>query len=77
MLKILKTLPRAFLNKKSYESEENLYEWFEAGVISVGIGSQLFKKEILDARDYTTITARTIEIVDRIRAIKLQMTKDK
>ena len=54
-------------------SEENLREWFEAGVVSVGIGSQLFKKEILDARDYTTITSRTIEIVDRIRAIKLSV----
>lgn len=51
-------------------SEENLRAWFDAGVVSVGIGSQLFKKETLKARDYVTITGRTLEIVDRIRAIK-------
>lgn len=51
-------------------SEKNLRDWFEAGVVSVGIGSQLFKKEILAARDYQTITARTKQIVDTIRAIK-------
>ncbi len=51
-------------------SEQNLRDWFEAGVVAVGIGSQLFKKEILASRDYQTITTKTKQIVDTIHSIK-------
>jgi 2-dehydro-3-deoxyphosphogluconate aldolase / (4S)-4-hydroxy-2-oxoglutarate aldolase len=51
-------------------SEKNLREWFGAGVVCVGMGSQLFTKEILAARDYQKITDRTKEIVNTIHAIK-------
>ena len=51
-------------------SEKNLREWFGAGVVCVGMGSQLFTKEILPARDYQKITERTAEIVKTIREIK-------
>ena len=51
-------------------SEKNLRAWFEAGVVCVGIGSQLFTREILAARDYKMITTRTKEIVAVIRSIK-------
>jgi len=51
-------------------SEKNLRAWFEAGVVCVGIGSQLFTREILAARDYKMITARTKEIVGTIQSIR-------
>jgi len=44
-------------------SEKNLRAWFEAGVVCVGIGSQLFTREILAARNYQMITTKTKEIV--------------
>ena len=56
-------------------SEKNLRDWFEAGVVAVGIGSQLFKKEILAARDYEAITVKTRQIVETIRAIKASLKK--
>ncbi len=51
-------------------SEPNLRAWFEAGVVCVGIGSQLFTKKILEAGDYKSITSKTREIVNTIHAIK-------
>jgi 2-dehydro-3-deoxyphosphogluconate aldolase/(4S)-4-hydroxy-2-oxoglutarate aldolase len=50
-------------------SEKNLRAWFEAGVVCVGIGSQLFTREILAAREYKMITTRTKEIVATIQSI--------
>jgi 2-dehydro-3-deoxyphosphogluconate aldolase/(4S)-4-hydroxy-2-oxoglutarate aldolase len=51
-------------------SEQNLRAWFEAGVICVGMGGQLFTKEILASKDYSLITAKAQEIIDRIQRIK-------
>lgn len=51
-------------------SEKNLRDWFAAGVVAVGIGSQLFTKEILSTKNYSLITAKTKQIVDTIRSIK-------
>ena len=49
---------------------ENIKDWFDAGVICVGIGSKLFSKNLLHARNYSEITARTREIVDLIQDIR-------
>ncbi|MCF6297444.1 MAG: bifunctional 4-hydroxy-2-oxoglutarate aldolase/2-dehydro-3-deoxy-phosphogluconate aldolase, partial [Flavobacteriaceae bacterium] len=37
-------------------TEENLKEWFEAGVTCVGIGSQLISKEIISNRSFKILT---------------------
>jgi 2-dehydro-3-deoxyphosphogluconate aldolase/(4S)-4-hydroxy-2-oxoglutarate aldolase len=37
-------------------TKESFASWFGAGVTAVGMGSQLFKKEALDAKDWNSIT---------------------
>jgi 2-dehydro-3-deoxyphosphogluconate aldolase/(4S)-4-hydroxy-2-oxoglutarate aldolase len=39
-----------------------LAEWFKAGIVAAGIGRELFKKELVDPRDYPGITRRAAEI---------------
>lgn len=41
-------------------TEENLSKWFNAGAMCVGMGSQLFTKQILASRDWDELT-RTIQ----------------
>ncbi len=51
-------------------TEENLKEWFEAGVHCVGIGSKLFRKKETGAFDYDAIkntTKNSIEIVESLK----------
>lgn len=38
-------------------TEENLSAWFKAGVTCVGMGSNLFPKEAIAAKDWKAITA--------------------
>ncbi len=37
-------------------TEENLTKWFDAGVTCVGMGSNLFPKDVLAAKDWSKIT---------------------
>ena len=51
-------------------TEENLKGWIEAGVHCVGMGSQLFPKEVLASRDFDAITQKckeALEIIKRLR----------
>ncbi len=51
-------------------TEENLKEWFEAGVHCVGIGSKLFQKKENGAYDYNAITEKissAIQIVENLK----------
>lgn len=51
--------------------EENLTHWIKAGVHCVGIGSQLFPKEVIQEKNYAQITAvckNTLEIIQKLRA---------
>lgn len=51
--------------------EENLKKWFEAGATCVGMGSQLFPKEILADKNYGYITEmckKTLSIIQRIKS---------
>lgn len=48
-------------------TEENLKAWFEAGVTCVGMGSQLFPKEVLVSENYSSITDVCIEALKIIR----------
>lgn len=37
-------------------TEENLKKWFDAGVAAVGMGSNLFPKDVIEAKDWGKIT---------------------
>jgi 2-dehydro-3-deoxyphosphogluconate aldolase/(4S)-4-hydroxy-2-oxoglutarate aldolase len=47
--------------------EANLKAWFQAGVTCVGMGSQLFPKEVLDAGNYSLITEKCKEVLNIIK----------
>jgi 2-dehydro-3-deoxyphosphogluconate aldolase/(4S)-4-hydroxy-2-oxoglutarate aldolase len=43
--------------------ETNLKGWFKAGVHCVGIGSQLFPKDVIESGNYQAITEKCIEVL--------------
>ena len=47
--------------------KENLEKWFKAGVTCVGMGSQLFPKEVLDKCDYSFIAKKCREVLSLIK----------
>ncbi|WP_321373262.1 bifunctional 4-hydroxy-2-oxoglutarate aldolase/2-dehydro-3-deoxy-phosphogluconate aldolase [uncultured Draconibacterium sp.] len=51
-------------------TEDNLKGWFEAGVTCVGMGSQLFPKEILAEKNYQYITDKCTEALTIINQLK-------
>jgi 2-keto-3-deoxy-6-phosphogluconate aldolase len=51
-------------------TEENLSKWFSAGVACVGMGSNLFPKEVIAAKDWAAITSlckNTFTIIEKVR----------
>lgn len=50
----------------------SLTEWFKAGVACVGIGSQLFPKAVIAAKDYGKVTAVCAEALSIIREVRAQ-----
>ena len=48
---------------------DNLEAWFKAGVTCVGMGSNLFPKELIAARDWAAVTANCRNVLDMIRSI--------
>ncbi|WP_165021425.1 bifunctional 4-hydroxy-2-oxoglutarate aldolase/2-dehydro-3-deoxy-phosphogluconate aldolase [Dysgonomonas sp. ZJ279] len=51
-------------------TEENLTKWFEAGVACVGMGSNLFPKEVIAAKEWSKITDMCKEaftIINKLR----------
>src|SRR5688500_10280104 len=51
-------------------NEKNLAAWFKAGAMSVGMGSQLFTKEILERKDWKALEASVSDILQIIRTIR-------
>ncbi|KVV14988.1 bifunctional 4-hydroxy-2-oxoglutarate aldolase/2-dehydro-3-deoxy-phosphogluconate aldolase [Flavobacterium sp. TAB 87] len=51
-------------------TEENLKEWFTAGVTCVGMGSQLITKEIIAQKNYSALTQKVKEVYDIIAKFK-------
>lgn len=51
-------------------TEENLSAWFAAGVYCVGMGSKLFPKDKVAARDWDYVTRKCKESLEIIRNIK-------
>lgn len=62
----------AFMPTGGVEStEENLRQWFSAGVVAVGMGSNLVNSGATKEGGYEKLTAQAAEILERIRQIKL------
>jgi 2-dehydro-3-deoxyphosphogluconate aldolase/(4S)-4-hydroxy-2-oxoglutarate aldolase len=51
-------------------SESNLKGWFSAGVTCVGMGSNLFPKEIMDSGNYAALTNKVKELMETIQKVK-------
>lgn len=51
-------------------NKENLEAWFRSGVVAVGMGSKLITKEILEKKDYETLTAKTKEALILVQDAK-------
>ena len=51
-------------------TEASLKAWFDAGVVCVGMGSNLVTSELLKAADYPGITAKVKATLDIIQAIR-------
>ena len=51
-------------------TEENLSQWFKAGVHCVGMGSQLISKKILTNRDYAALTATVKTAIEIVASLK-------
>lgn len=49
---------------------ENIRSWFEAGADCVAIGSHLFTKEIMAAKDYAALEERTRKMLNLIASVK-------
>jgi len=49
---------------------ENLKEWFEAGVICVGMGSKLFSKDLIRKKDWTGLTKKVEDAVKIIQMFR-------
>jgi len=50
--------------------EKNLSAWFKAGAMSVGMGSQLFTKDILEKKDWAALEKRVLEILKTIEKVR-------
>jgi len=51
-------------------TESSLREWFGAGIVAAGIGSNLITKKLLDAKDYDGIEKKVRETVALIKTIR-------
>ncbi len=51
-------------------TEENLTAWFKAGVYCVGMGSKLFPKDKVEAKDWAFITGKCREVLQTIANIR-------
>ncbi|MEM6320578.1 MAG: bifunctional 4-hydroxy-2-oxoglutarate aldolase/2-dehydro-3-deoxy-phosphogluconate aldolase [Bacteroidota bacterium] len=51
-------------------TKENLSGWFGAGAICVGMGSKLISKQILQGRDFKTLTANTETALQIVREVR-------
>ena len=51
-------------------NEANLSSWFKAGAMSVGMGSQLFTKEIMDNKDWAGLEERVRNILKTVQKLR-------
>lgn len=51
-------------------TEKSLSAWFNAGAMCVGLGSQLFTKELFEKQDWKSLEVKVKYVLDVIQAIK-------
>jgi 2-dehydro-3-deoxyphosphogluconate aldolase / (4S)-4-hydroxy-2-oxoglutarate aldolase len=49
---------------------ENIKEWFDAGVVAVGMGSKLISKAVLQNKEYDKLTQQTKAVLEILNNIK-------
>lgn len=49
---------------------ENIKEWFDAGVVAVGMGSKLISKTVLQNQEYDKLTTQTKKVLEILNNIK-------
>ena len=49
---------------------ENIKEWFDAGVVAVGMGSKLISKAVLQNKEYDKLTQQTKRVLEILNNIK-------
>ncbi len=50
-------------------TQESIQSWFNAGVIAVGLGSKVISKDLLERKDYKTISEQAGQAIAIIKAI--------
>lgn len=53
-------------------TEESLKQWFDAGVICVGMGSKLISEKIIVSQDFAQLTSETQKALNIIKSIRKQ-----
>ncbi len=51
-------------------TKESIESWYKAGVVSVGMGSKLVSKSLMENKDYAAIQNNTAAVLEIIRTIK-------
>jgi 2-dehydro-3-deoxyphosphogluconate aldolase/(4S)-4-hydroxy-2-oxoglutarate aldolase len=51
-------------------SRESLTEWFRAGIVCAGIGSQLIRRDLVAARDFDQLAGDVRQLVELIREVR-------
>lgn len=51
-------------------TKESIESWFKAGISAVGMGSKLVSKELMLAKDYSTIENETKKVLEIIQTLK-------
>ncbi len=51
-------------------TEESVTNWFKAGVACVGMGSKLFKEDLVNSGNYTEITEKVKQVLGWIKAAR-------
>lgn len=51
-------------------NEQNFRSWFDAGATCVGLGSNLFSKDIMDAKNWTALEGRIRELITIVTQIR-------
>ena len=54
-------------------TEASLRQWFGAGIVACGIGSNLLTRDLLQARDYAGIERKVRDTIDLTRRIKQEL----
>jgi 2-dehydro-3-deoxyphosphogluconate aldolase / (4S)-4-hydroxy-2-oxoglutarate aldolase len=51
-------------------TEESFRSWFDAGATCVGLGSNLFSRDILENKDYPRLEKRVRQCLDIVRKLR-------